>query len=99
LQENQLTGDLSAYTAALSSADLPSATRFFSVGGNQLTGEVSPDLQKLGTFLPGSWSVLDGLLFEKTLNLSQNAFVGKLPAWALHSMSADPGLTVQLAVR
>jgi hypothetical protein len=60
---------------------------------------VSPDIQKLGAFLSGSWNILDGLLFEKTLNLSHNAFVGELPAWALHRKSADPGLTVQLAVR
>ena len=98
-QENQLIGDLSAYVAALSGLELPSATRFFSVGGNQLTGTVSSEFQKLGAFQPGSWNILDGLLFQKTLNLSQNAFSGQLPTWALHGMSADKGLTVQLAVR
>ena len=98
MQENQLTGDLSAYVADLSGLELPSATRFFSVGGNQLTGMISEEFQKLGAFQPGSWNILDGLLFQKTLNLSQNAFSGQLPTWALHSMSADKGLTVQLAV-
>ena len=98
VQDNELTGDLSAYVAALSGLELPSATRFFSVGGNQLTGVVSAEFQKLGAFLPGSWNILDGLLFEKTLNLSQNAFSGPLPTWALHSMSGDTGLTVKLAV-
>lgn len=85
--------------ADLSGLELPSATRFFSVGGNQLTGVVSEEFQKLGAFLPGSWNILDGLLFQKTLNLSQNTFSGQLPTWALHSMSGDQGLTVQLAVR
>ena len=99
MQDNELTGDLSAYAADLSGLELPSATRFFSVGGNQLTGVISEEFQKLGAFLPGAWNILDGLLFQKTLNLSQNAFSGELPTWALHSMSADEGLTVQLAVR
>lgn len=98
LQDNKLTGDLSAYAAALSRLQLPSSTRFLSVGGNQLTGQVPPELQKLGAFLPGSWNILDNLLFEKTLNVSHNAFTGELPAWALHSKSADEGLTVRLEV-
>ena len=98
-QDNELTGDLSAYAADLSGLELPSATRFFSVGGNRLTGAVSEEFQKLGAFLQGDWNILDGLLFQKTLNLSHNAFSGQLPTWALHSMSADKGLTVQLAVR
>ena len=98
MQENQLTGDLSAYVADLSGLELPSATRFFSVGGNQLTGMISEEFQKLGAFQPGSWNILDWLLFQKTLNLSQNAFSGQLPTWARRSMSADEGLTVQLAV-
>jgi len=98
MQDNKLTGDLSAYTTALSNLELPSATRFFSVGGNQLTGEVSQEFTKLGAFLSGSWNILDGLLFQKTLNLSQNAFNGQLPTWAIHKMSADQGLSVQMAV-
>ncbi len=98
MQDNKLTGDLSAYTRALSDLELPSATRFFSVGGNQLTGEVSQEFTKLGAFLSGSWNILDGLLFQKTLNLSQNAFNGQLPTWAIHKMSADQGLSVQMAV-
>ena len=98
MQDNKLTGDLSAYAAALSRLQLPSSTRFLSVGGNQLTGEVPPELQKLGAFLPGSWNILDNLLFEKTLNVSHNELTGELPAWALHSKSADEGLTVRLEV-
>ena len=65
MQDNELTGDLSAYAADLSGLELPSATRFFSVGGNQLTGVVSEEFQKLGAFLPGSWNILDGLLFSE----------------------------------
>ena len=98
MQDNKLTGDLSAYAAALSRMQLPSSTRFLSVGGNQLRGEGPPELQKLGAFLPGSWNILDSLLFEKTLNVSHNEFTGELPAWALHSKSADEGLTVRLEV-
>ena len=98
MQDNKLTGDLSAYAAALSRMQLPSSTRFLSLGGNQLTGEVPLELQKLGAFLPGSWNILDNLLFEKTLNVSHNAFTGELPVWALHRKSADDGLTVKLEV-
>ena len=97
-QDNDLKGDLAAYAEALSGSELPSTTRYFSIGGNQLTGSVPPALHQLGAFQPGSWAILDGLLFKKTMNLSGNALSGALPVWALHAMSADEGLTVNLVV-
>ncbi len=64
-------------------------------------GEVShapQALERLGAFQPGHWNIIDGWLFEKTLNLSGNSLSGPLPAWALQKMAADVGLTVKLQV-
>lgn len=56
-------------------------------------------LKSLGVFKPGKWNIIDGWLFEKTLNLSHNALTGTLPVWALQKL-AEPseGLTVKLEV-
>lgn len=99
LQDNQLTGTLDDYLSALSAAESPSATRFLSVGGNRLSGGVPDALNKLGAFQPGDWNILDGWMFEKTLNISDNEFSGPLPVWALQQASKGEGLTVKLAVR
>ena len=55
-------------------------------------------LERLGAFQPGQWNIIDGWLFEKTLNLSGNSLSGPLPAWALQRQAADGGLTVKLQV-
>lgn len=98
LQDNQLTGTLDDYVTALSAAESPSAMRFLSLGGNRLSGGVPDALKRLGAFQPGDWNILDGWMFEKTLNVSNNEFSGPLPVWALQQFSADEGLTVKLAV-
>ncbi|EIE18615.1 hypothetical protein COCSUDRAFT_83604 [Coccomyxa subellipsoidea C-169] len=97
LQDNQLTGTLDAYVDALSAAESPSATRFVSLGGNRLSGGVPDGLQNLAAFQPGAWNILDGWMFEKTLNVSGNDLSGPLPVWALQRFTADEGLTVKLA--
>jgi hypothetical protein len=97
-QENELTGNLEAYAAAAAAAQPPSATRFLSLGSNHLSGGVPVALRSLAAFAPGDWNVLDGLLFEKTLNLSHNELTGQLPGWALQFYAADEGLTVNLEV-
>lgn len=99
MQDNQLTGTLDAYVDALSAAESPSATRFVSLGGNRLSGGVPDGLQNLAAFQPGAWNILDGWMFEKTLNVSGNDLSGPLPVWALQRFTADEGLTVKLAVR
>lgn len=99
MQDNQLTGTLDAYVDALSAAESPSATRFLSLGGNRLSGGVPDSLSNLGAFQPGAWNILDGWMFQKTLNISSNDFNGPLPVWALQRSTADEGLTVELAVR
>lgn len=93
-----MTGTLDDYETALSAAESPSATRFLSLGGNRLSGGVPDALKRLGAFQPGDWNILDGWMFEKTLNVSNNEFSGPLPVWALQQFSADEGLTVKLAV-
>ena len=40
-------------------------------------------LKALGAFRPGKWNIIDGWLFEKTLNLSHNALSGALPVFGL----------------
>lgn len=61
--------------------------------------ECAQGLKALGAFKPGKWSIIDGWLFEKTLNLSHNALSGALPVWALQALAAGEGLTVKLEVR